>query len=89
MQIIGLLKNKKNLLEQSKRNQTRDYLLEKYYDDLKLSDEFKQSMIDVFSENELDFEKIFIQYNSSDMYKLNTRINYDTIIEIAKSFFQK
>lgn len=89
MQIIGLLKNKKNLLEQSKRNQTRDYLLEKYYDDLKLSDEFKQSMIDVFSKNELDFEKIFIQYNSSDMYKLNTRINYDTIIEIAKRFFSE
>lgn len=89
MGLIELLKNKKELAEREKRNKARDYLLEKYYDDLSLSDEFTKSTINTFSQNGLDFEEIFIKYNIPDMYQLNTKINFDTTIEIATRFFSE
>lgn len=85
---IELLKSKKELAERAKRNQERDYILEHYYDDLRLSDEIKSSIINVFSNGSIDFDEMFNKYNSQEMYRLNTKIDFDTTIKIAEEFFQ-
>lgn len=85
---IESLKSKKELAQRAKRNQERDYILEHYYDDLRLSDEINTSIINAFSKGSIDFDEMFNKYNSQEIYQLNTKIDFDTTIKISEEFFQ-